>query len=260
MSESSLSLSRQELLQEIGRFCAYGSDRTAWDTNVAAEVEVILKRGLRNFYKPAIIPELGVNHEWSFLKPVTTIATVSGDYDYDLPDSFGSIMGTLTFSADTGYAPIVICSENVIRKYLSQDDSSSRPLYAAIRPKTHSASRTQGQRFEILFYPTPDDAYTLSYRYRVLPDALSASNIYPWGGETHSETILASCLAVAELQKDRVKGVMYEEFRQQLLASVEADRKQAPDTLGVFKSNPNDDSVTMRRLHVVTVEGFDVET
>ena len=103
--------------------------------------------------------------------------------------------------------------------------SRTYPYYAAIRPKKQTTTTT-GQRFEILFFPIPSVAYTLSFRMLVLPELLVDTTItHPYGGAMHAETILASCLAAAESSEEDIRGVKWVEFMDRLAASIQIDKK-----------------------------------
>jgi hypothetical protein len=152
---------------------------------------------------------------------------------YDLPADFASFEGALTYAANATVLPkpIDIASEHSIRSMQSLDTSVGRPTVAAIRPKT--IDMTSWTKYEILFFPAPQEAYVLTYRYHVNIQALSDANNYPPGTQAHAETILVSCLAAAEQMRDRKEGIYTRQFADRLAASVSADRTTAaPDFLG----------------------------
>ena len=77
-----------------------------------------------------------------------------------------------------------------------------------------------------MFFPIPAVTNTLSYRMLVLPSLLVDTTItHPYGGAMHSETIIASCLAIAESQEDEKRGVKWQEFMDRLSASIQIDKK-----------------------------------
>ena len=92
---------------------------------------------------------------------------------------------------------------------------------------------TTGQRFELLFDPTPDAAYRITGRYQALLGKLTATNIYPAGGAPHAETLKAAIQAAAELSMDDTRGPYHERFMERIAASVAYDRQAfAPANLG----------------------------
>ncbi len=149
---------------------------------------------------------------------------------YDAPDNFGGFEGGMTYGTNiSGSVRIPIVGEGYIRELRSLPGATTagKPLYCAMRPK--SGMLLTGQRFEFLLFPNADAAYTLTYRYSYLSDAIAAtSTVYPLGGMTHSETVLASCLDIAHqyLQpRDRQReAAAREQFMLRLAASVAADR------------------------------------
>lgn len=232
MAESTLSLTYNDLRAEVGHKLGYGRDYDAWDAEQAASVASAIKSGLRQFYVP---PPLGgrASHRWTFLRPTRTVTTVDGTADYDLPDDYGGMDGDLTvLSSDNAYAPVRWTGEGQVRALRSTSpDATGRPAFAADRPRAMQGGT--GQRFTLLLYPTPDDEYTVQYRYFVLPDALSDERLFPYGGMAHAETILASCLAMAEERLDDVQGTYKAAFLERLAASVAHDSAaHEPDFYG----------------------------
>jgi len=150
--------------------------------------------------------------------------TLKHNGNYDLPDDFGGIEGKMTYNSIENKPDIKIVGEGDIRSMRRGTTTRSYPCNAAIRPKAHETT-TVGQRFEIMFFPIPNDAYTLTYRKLILPSALVETTlIYPYGGAMHAETIEASCLAIAELQEDETKGPKWEYFVSRLTASIAIDK------------------------------------
>ena len=160
--------------------------------------------------------------------------TISGQYIYDLPDNYGGIDGGFTYTSSNMRRVIPVVSELFIRKKRAGLNTTGVPDYCAVRPK--SSDNTSGQRYEVLFYPRPSSNYTLEYSYIPLMDVLTASAPYPWGGEPHTETIIASCLAVAEERLNDTRGEKWNRFMERLRASVDFDRRMnTPETLGYVR-------------------------
>jgi len=150
--------------------------------------------------------------------------TLWHDGNYDMPDDFGGMEGEMTFAVTTQFMPLKRIGEGQVRAERQLTTARSRPIFVAVRPK--ESDGTDGQRFEAMLVPIPGSTtYTLTYRKRILANALSATIINPYGGMAHSDTILASCLAAAELQIEDAKGARWMEFKERLAASVDADRK-----------------------------------
>lgn len=232
MGESTLSITYLDLKQAVARFLGFGRDPALWTSDQAADIEAVVESGLRQFYNPPPLPQLGnKSHSWSFLHPVTTLSTSAGEGDYTLPDDFGGIEGHLTFEPDKSYEPIIVTGEARIRTWRQLETSTGIPTHAAVRPADSAAT---GQRFELLLHPTPDAAYTLTYRYAALPGKLENDSDYPLGGMAHAETVLQSCLAVAEQRLEEDGGTrQHELFLQRLAGSIRTDQgANRPEYLG----------------------------
>ena len=109
----------------------------------------------------------------------------------------------------------------------------------------------------MILWPTPDAIYTLTYRFIPHPDALTTAAPYPYGGAAHAETLIESCLAVAEQRMNHERGLHYAAFMDRLGASVAYDRRQAPEFYGYCGDNSSDDSAWSPRLvNYATVNGL----
>jgi hypothetical protein len=156
---------------------------------------------------------------------ITTATTfeLTHDGNYTMPDDFGGIDSLITIEDMYGYPPLSIVHEGKIRALRQQDYSiTGVPYLAALRPKTSSGAT--GQRMEMILYPRPDSAYTLSYTYFSLPNKLTTSAPYPLGGMIHAETIMESCLAIAEQNSDDAEGLHKNKFYERLLTSIDKDK------------------------------------
>jgi hypothetical protein len=161
----------------------------------------------------------------------------------DLPDSFGRVVSDFYFEPDVYRNSIVITSLAHLLRLRQESLDEAIPQYAAIRPKTSTGST--GQRFEVMWWPIPDDVYTLTYRYEAYQGILTSELPYPLGGMKHSELILESCLAVAELRANDEKGIHWEAFTQLLKTGVAQDRKNGAHFFG-HMGMQSDDLVVLR--------------
>ena len=231
--ESTLALQLSDLREEVGQYLGFQRDYSVLDAGQQAQVSSTISAGLRQFYFPPVLEGDMISHRWSFLTPSATLTVEDDKADYDLPDDFGGLEGEFTYAADAGlYQPICRVGVGDISS-LRQGASLSTgaPQKVALRPK--KSDGTAGQRFAVEFWPTPDAEYVLSYRYRVMPSALSATNPHPYGGASHSETILESCLAVAESRIQDEQGNHKQAFLERLRASVALDQRDfRPDYYG----------------------------
>ena len=240
-TESTLSLSLTDLRKEVGWY--WLGERTSgnWSTDELAQIDDIINSGLRQFYHPSPGGIAQKGHKWSFMEPTTTLSTVAGTDDYTLSANFGGMIGIATYATtDNRWQPIETTGEGRIRLLRQRDSGTSQsdPRFMAIRPKSSDGSN--GQRFELMLWPTPDKAYTVSYRYHALPSKLTTGNPYPLGGEAHAETILASCLAVAEARQENNAGIHAANFMQRLQASIAYDRHMHTPNVTGYNGDASD--------------------
>jgi len=232
MSESTLSITYADLQEEVGSFLHYGADVSNWSAEEFKQVDRLIQSGIRQFYYPPATEGVELGYRWSFLTPTSTLVTVADDYDYDLPDDYGSMNGQLQFETDTTYIRgIVQVSVGKLLELRQDEDDTNEPRYFATRSKNSDGS--SGQRHEILFWPTPDAAYTLTYRYdayagKLIPDTFP----YPLGGMKFAECITESCLAVAEKRGNDEDGFHGQEFQRLLAAAVSLDRRNGAQRFG----------------------------
>lgn len=208
-------------------YVLYEDDVYAWEKAYDA-----INAGLRKFYYPqalkgtdrrgnTVFDEM---HEWSFLKPTQSLALSDADYDYDLPDDYGQSSGVWTHSSFAG-PPMREIPEPQLMAMRATDAQSGVPKYVALRPKTSTGA--DGQRFEALFYPTPDASYTVQNRYTVNPNALTPAAPYPYGGLRHADTIRSAVLAAWELDSEDMRAEREQRFVERLEASIRLDQKTA---------------------------------
>lgn len=217
---TNLSVGRTELRTEISNYVGWGYAVPS-DTAKLAKLDGVIRMGLRQVYDPP--PLDGAVHEWSFRKPNHSLSLLASVGDYDLPFNFGGIEGKLTFDPTQTGAAIEMRGEGLIRELRQQyQGSSGPPRLAAIRPRTLD----QGSliRWEIIFWPTPGQVYTVTFRYNALPHDLSDDRPYPLGTAQHSELFLQSCRAAAEQVFNDERGVEYEKFMERLAAHIASDR------------------------------------
>ena len=166
------------------------------------------------------------------------------DGNYDLPDDFGGIEGRFTYAKDeatyTFARGVDVVGEGLIRAKRQFSITDNYPKIAAIRCK--AATGVSGQRWEVLLWPVPDAVYNLSYRYTAIPGKLTSALPYPLGGALHSETILASCMAAAELKVNGVKAELWATFMERLAASVSLDSQATDATYFGYNGDHSDAS------------------
>lgn len=218
----SLHITYDELLREVGRFLGYGRDPDDWSDDQTTDVEDTIKSGLRSFYWPTVGDK---RYAWSFLRKRSNLTTVSNTDSYYLADDFEGLLEGFSYSAGSGKRRVSRVSEEDILALQGKNDQSGAPEYCCLR----SVPPEEGSEmlWEVVFYPTPDDTYTLAYRYSVSPAELSDLNQYHLGGAAHSECVLEACLACAEktMLPEHGNGIHAERFQRLLQASVLLDQE-----------------------------------
>lgn len=158
---------------------------------------------------------------------------------YDLPAEFDGVFdGNLNYKTNdnTNWPPIKLVSPEMIRLEKQHYNNADRPLCASIQPKEFSA--ITGQRWQITFFPTPNQSWTFYGRYKVNAQMIDAVNKFPLGGTAMSEVLLESCLAVAEKRFVEDSKIHQEEFKLLLAQAIDNDADAfSPDFLGYNSDN-----------------------
>lgn len=232
-AQSTLEMQRTDLQKAISVFLNMGF-AVPTDTNDLYLVNESISSGLRQFYWPEPVLGESRSHEWSFLFPVRTFSTMAKGDAYALPADVGGIRGNLTFSGSNLYSKVIMRGPDFIeeRRSVPASVATGVPRYAALRAIHHD--ETAGQRYELILYPTPDAAYSLTYRYNLIPQDLSNTGVRPAGAAVHTETIFQSCREAAErIANQNSGGPEHVLFLKRLTASVLLDRQlTAPEFLG----------------------------
>ncbi len=252
MSEATLSTQIGDLAEEFGYYTGYGRTYTSWSGWQTASPFVastkdsqlgdflsVVKHAQRMVYQPRSADPQSPPHRWSFLTLENTLTTVAGVTDYPLPDDYGGFEGLMTYpSTQNQWVTIRRTGIGEVRRQLQLSAGVTlAPWMFAENPLP--CDGTAGQRFSVAFYPTPDQAYVLTYRMQVQLDALTAMKPFPYGGAQHAEMFVAAVLAAAELHiNEQQNGPKMQDFQAQLLASIAVDaRDHRPEFLGYNGDN-----------------------
>ena len=96
MAESTLSITYQEIRNEVGYVLGYGlNTASSWNDRQTELVDMVIRSGLKMFYSPAALD--GVSHEWTFMRPIADLTTTA-------PYSTGTIeiaSGVVTLTTGT---------------------------------------------------------------------------------------------------------------------------------------------------------------
>jgi hypothetical protein len=182
-------------------------------------------------------------------------AAVDGEnHRYLMPeDFFGSIIREMTYGSVTGTPLFRISqvSEDVIRSARAGGTiDNGDPRIVGFRPIEVDSK----PRWEAAFWPAPSTLRTVSYRYRRFPVALSQGTQVPITGQQHDQTLVAVCLAEAELERFSQVGTREDRYQKQLVLSKSLDKESRPKNLGNF-GDRSDDILT--RFPIGNVDEFD---
>lgn len=237
--ESSLNLQYKQLVAETGEFLGAGRGADfgdpAYTTQAKQDIDFSVASGLRQFYFPSSVDGGPNSYDWSFLKPTFTLAFASAAKTVALPDDFGGMEGQLSLvTTTTTSMPWCIQWQNegrIQQCYATQPTNTGPPMFAVVQPLKGTGG-DRGQRWQLYLFPAADQAYTLTGQYYVNPDFLSGAFPYAYGGAEHAETLLESCLAIAEQRRDDAMSVHTMKFKERLQASISMDRRKKPPRVG----------------------------
>jgi len=233
----------------------------AWTARKLADLTFWVQRGVALFYNPPILPGDRTAYNWSFLYPTTTLALTQSTDTYLLPDDFEAIDGTVGVKT-TERAPVnvrVVPARDIYQQQAARSGLSSQPLMVAVEPVKGTGPAT-GQKWQLLVYPPPDQDYTLDIRYKVAPQAPSETRPFVYGGQRHSNTVQAACIAAVEIHRDNITGgPRWQFFIECLKTSISLDRDLKPDLFG-YNGDRSDRPEWFRdnrhlRSGIVTVNG-----
>lgn len=207
---------------ELALWLGYGFDSTNWTSDEQAELNRHIQEAYRWILYPQTIPGEKVPHTWSFMEQTTTLVTTADDYDYTLPADFGSFIGKYMYwGVGVVYDHVCRTNDSEIIHLRAFSETTARPERFALRWAAQVAGSSQRQ--ELIFWPTPDTTYTLTYKYSVLIGPLSTTNPYPLGGPRISQLMLEACKAIGETKKNGSRGDQWDIFVTALKSAIELD-------------------------------------
>lgn len=228
---SSLAVDYTRLLREFCRFAGYDEENLT--DQQLADFHDALRTALNQVVHPPLVPTLGAQtHQWSWLRPAWSVATVSGQRRYTLEVDFERFIGPLTFDAGEGqYHEILFYPSQRLRNLAAVDGTSGAPAMYSLEPLESDGA--DEQCWELVLHPTPDAVYTLVGQIQIGARMLSESYPYPPGGPAHGELYIASLLAAAEAKlDDDDNGQKQAAFLSRLMADISIDMQRQPTRLG----------------------------
>jgi hypothetical protein len=242
----------------IGDFLGIGRTLSTYTAEDLARINEIINSGLHQFYFPSVlINNQLITHSWSFLKKSMTITTTSSASDYDLPDDFGGFIGKLNFAEDEAFeSPSYVSPDKILQLRQFGTFGSQAPNLFSIITKSSTPSSSAGQRFQLMLHPDPDGVYHLSGYYNVIPNKMAEGSAeYPYGSAAHRETLLESCLAIAEQRMNDEAGIHTDKFGSLIQASIGYDRKFNDIEFLGYNGDRSSRSFTNSSITYVTYEG-----
>lgn len=257
MAEPTLAIPWTELQARVGSFMGWGRGLLvygdlAWSSYQQFEIDGIVGSGLRQFYYPPPMEGMTGSYDWSFMHPVAGIDFPAGVSTVPLPDDFGGFEGRMTIRTTTTTSQpwqIDWLNEGQINEMYSRTPQMSGPPKYAAEQALKGTTATQGQRKQLLIFPLADRDYQLQVAYYINPDFLNGAFPFAYGGSQHAETILESCLAVAEVRLDDSSSVHAAKFAERLAASISMDRRNKPQSLGYNGDRSDRRGLTRRDMH-----------
>ena len=176
MAESTLSLTRNDLREAVGLKLGYGLDTSGWQPEQISRIDICVRDGMGSFYLPLVQDKKEI-YEWSFLRLTAQIDLVSGQANDDLPeDCDGAIDGFVVIAGDATATVIPVIPVRELLK-LRATVESGIPKYAAIRIKSTDPTTAVSQRYEVLWFPTPDSSTDdVQFEYPVRVDTIGTTN------------------------------------------------------------------------------------
>lgn len=155
--------------------------------------------------------------------------------EIEMPAAFDAVANDsdLTYypGEDVWFPPVKQRQDSVIRKMQQRDPMFNRPIFYAVR--TVKFDPTVGSRRVLVFYPTPDEAYTLRVPMVLRPVMVDGTNQFPIGGELLSQVILEACLAAAEHNFEEREHVHEKRFMEMIALAIQNDNdRKTPTSLG----------------------------
>lgn len=223
MAESTLSLNRTELRKMLAIYLKRTPEKDKWNKGDLDRFDLYIREGLSRFYFPTDAE--GMPYRWSFLEPAASLTTTATDFTEAMPDSFCGQASRMHITSSTGDSIEIVSPETINHLRANEGASNGKPKYVGFRPDNTTLSTSASTRWTAVFYPTPDDAYTITYHYQVIPDDFSGDH-YPLGGAAHVQAVQACCMAAAERFTNRDEQYWQQEAIRLLAVSVAYDKQK----------------------------------
>ena len=160
MAESSLSVKFSDLQREIGMEVGYDRNPANWTAQQKEDVNYVIKQALRSVYLPPPVDD-GPSHEWSFLRPVTTLTTTA-------PYTTGTV---------TVVSGVVTLSGGTWPTYVAEDATQAEVVVGgSTYPVASYQSTTQVTLLDTTVTAAAGSSYTVRRRWYLLSDDFAGIN------------------------------------------------------------------------------------
>ncbi len=223
-----LKLTFGDAYKEVSRFLGWGISPSGQNLTDAKD---IVHAGYRKFLYPIkMTSNPPVQHLWSFLIKDAVLTMYGSQWRYTMPVDFDRLYTRFTYDTNDQFMPMRQVSADMIHNHRVIADSQGQPSMFAIQPSVYNAE--YGNLFEVWFYETPSQAYTLHYSYIIRPPKLSSDTDYFVGPDFASEAILESALAIAEIRWDGAPGTHVAEADKLIQQLIISDTPTRPSYYG----------------------------
>jgi hypothetical protein len=208
MADPSLRLDFQALQIRVAEYLGIQADSGSGAAvpSDASDLELV-KRLVNDGYRRFL-----TERAWNFLVVPLSVTFLSGTVSSDnaryyLPDDFyGDLEAPFTYASTGPRRLIEQVSEIDMRAMQAGAGTSTGDPYAFAVRAINTTEDTTAQRWEAVFFPTPSTAYVVTAVYRRFPAALVDNADRHVCGFQHDDSVLAACIAAAELQKHDKQG------------------------------------------------------
>lgn len=162
------------------------------------------------------------------------------NWRYYLPDDFAGIVDEpLTYETRGSRIKITQGDEATIREARAGAEVKGTPSLFAVRPVDTTTS-SDGDRWEVLFYPAPDVLETVTGMYRRHPNQLVNNDDKTVCGFQHDKTVLAAALAEAERLRTDTIGPHEAAYQTQLRRSFDLDSRSKTRRMASYGDRSDD--------------------
>lgn len=163
------------------------------------------------------------------------VAYQLGRPEIPMPAEFDSVTNDseLAYYPDNNacYPSVMQRGDQAIRRLEQVGREFDRPVYYSVRNVLFDPA--VGSRRVLVFFPTPDQAYTMRVPMLLRPVMLTSNSQQPVGGEVLSQVIIEACLASAETNFEERENVHHRKFMELLPLAIRADQERScPTSLG----------------------------